>query len=110
MLMDHAKSHPSCNYVTRAHLTGHLRAYQERMAQLVSLRTTRDHAVLIVSRMLWKFSGGGPRACNVFFSGREAKGHRFDGLREGFPSVNLAHLDLAGCDQRAERHGHAAMI
>ena len=39
MLMDHANTHVSYNYVTRAHLTGHLRECQERIcARLVSFR------------------------------------------------------------------------
>lgn len=36
------------------------------------------------------------------FSGGEVKGHRFDGLRESFPAINLSHLDLAGGEQRPE--------
>jgi integrase len=39
MLMDHANTHVSFNYVTRAHLTGHLRDCQERIcARLLSYR------------------------------------------------------------------------
>jgi len=39
MLMDHANTHVSFNYVTRAHLTGHLRECQERVcARLLSYR------------------------------------------------------------------------
>jgi integrase len=41
MLMDHANTHVSFNYVTRAHLTGHLRDCQERVcARLLSYRGT----------------------------------------------------------------------
>lgn len=39
MLMDHANTHVSFNYITRAHLTGHLRECQERVcARLLSYR------------------------------------------------------------------------
>jgi integrase len=39
MLMDHANTHVSFNYVTRAHLTGHLRECQDRIAErLLSFR------------------------------------------------------------------------
>ncbi|SHH71663.1 tyrosine-type recombinase/integrase [Cognatishimia maritima] len=41
MLMDHANTHVSFNYVTRAHLTGHLRECQERICdRLLSYRGT----------------------------------------------------------------------
>ena len=40
------------------------------------------------------------------FSGDEVKRHGFKGLREGFPAIDLAHLDLAGGEQRPEQHGH----
>lgn len=40
----------------------------------------------------------------IVFSGGEVKGHRSNGLREGLPSVDLAHLDLAGGEQRPEQH------
>ena len=42
----------------------------------------------------------------VRFSGGEVKWHGFDGLREGFPAVDLSHLDLAGGEQRPEQHRH----
>jgi integrase len=35
MLMDHSNPHVSFNYVTRAHLTGHLRECQERVCSLI---------------------------------------------------------------------------
>lgn len=39
MLMDHANTHVSFNYVTRAHLTGHLRGCQELVCErLLSYR------------------------------------------------------------------------
>ena len=44
----------------------------------------------VVSRMLWKVPGGA------------VKGHRFNGLREGFPAINLSHLDLTRGEQRPE--------
>ena len=40
------------------------------------------------------------------FSGGEVKGHRLEGLRQGLPPVDLAHLDLAGGQQRPEQHGY----
>lgn len=36
MLMDHSNPHVSFNYVTRAHLTGHLRECQERVCALLA--------------------------------------------------------------------------
>ncbi len=42
MLMDHANTHVSFNYVTRAHLIGHLRECQERVCErLVSYRSPK---------------------------------------------------------------------
>lgn len=43
MLMDHANTHVSFNYVTRAHLTGHLRDCQEQIcARLQTYRGTAN--------------------------------------------------------------------
>lgn len=47
-----------------------------------------------------------PDMWRLGFSGGEVKRHRFDGLRESFPAIDLAHLDLAGSQQRPEQHRH----
>ena len=39
-------------------------------------------------------------------SRREVKVDRGDGLRQGFPTIHFAHLDLARCHQCPEEHRH----
>ena len=47
-----------------------------------------------------------PSGYTVCVSGGAVKGHGGEGLGEGFPSVDLAHGDLTGCEQRPEQHRH----
>lgn len=40
------------------------------------------------------------------FLGGEVKRHGLDGLRQGFPTIALGHLNLAEGQQGPQQHGH----
>ena len=57
----------------------------------------------VVSRILWKFSGGEPRACGG--SAVPAVRSRDVG---GFPFIDLSHQGLTGGEQCLDQHRHGS--
>ena len=58
-----------------------------------------EGCVANVVEILWRRS---PSMWICGRSGREVKADRADGLSQGFPAIDLPHLDLARCHQRPE--------
>ena len=65
-------------------------------------RYDRALAEMVVSRRWWKFGGAGPKAWWSASGGEVKIGGR---ALEGLPTVDPAHGDLTGRQQRPEQHG-----